>query len=81
MANDIIRIEKWSLIFHTPLAMIRLVIKNILNNYEAILNDVTKSESDIKNNDYYDFGTDVADMLVLFVGKIPQIDSIFIQNE
>ncbi len=74
MANDIIRIEKWSLIFHAPLAMIRIVIKNILNNYEAILNDVTNSESDIKNNDYYHFGTDVADMLVLSIGKIPESD-------
>ena len=51
--------------------MIRKVLSNIFKNYEAIMGDFSKSESDISNNDYYDFGTDIADMLVLSVGKIP----------
>ena len=73
MQADIARIEKWGEIFTDPTKLMQTVVQNLLTNYTKIFGDITKTSGDIAKADYYSAGTDVADVLVLTLGAVPQL--------
>ena len=71
MSGDIARIESWAQIFKDPKALVSSVVKNVLTHGPAIAGDISKTVSDIGNADMTNAGVDVADLLVLTLGKVP----------
>ena len=69
MTDDIAKIENWAKIFAHPTTLIETITKNLLANWSTIFGDVSKVESDWTAASYYNAGDDVADILVLTVGK------------
>ena len=69
MQQDIQRIENWAQIFKHPTQLVATLTKNLLANWSAVFADVGKTEKDWTAADYYDAGDDVADILVLSLGK------------
>ena len=76
MESDIARIEKWGEIFTDPTQLMQTVVQNLLTNYGAIFGDITKTSGDIAKADYYTAGEDIADVLVLTLGAVPQLDTL-----
>ena len=72
MSGDITRIENWAKIFTHPLQLLETVAKNAFSNLNAIKTDVTKLTSDYSSQDYYNVGDDVADILILTLGPVPE---------
>ena len=79
MQSDIQRIENWAKIFSHPTQLVATLTKNLLANWSQVFADVQKTETDWNAADYYDAGDDIADILVLSLGKptqAPQYEDI-----
>ena len=72
MDDDIAKIEKWASIFAHPTELVTTLTKNLLKNWQGVVADVSKTETDWNNADYYDAGDDIGDILILALGKISQ---------
>ena len=72
MQGDIDRIEKWAAIFKDPSALINTLIANVVKNFQGILADATDIPTEISADNYDKLGEDVADILVLALGPVPQ---------
>ena len=48
------------------------VVENLIKHYGAIFKDIDSTSADIGKADYYAAGTDVADILVLTLGAVPE---------
>lgn len=73
MQGDLKRIEAWGQIFKDPVKLMEVVTGNVLKNYSSILGDIGKIAPDFSSGDYKDAGTEVADVMVLAIGPIPEV--------
>ena len=70
--GDIDRIEKWASIFSDPKQLMTTVVENLIKHYGAIFKDIDQTSADIGKADFYTAGADVADILVLTLGAVPE---------
>ena len=73
MQDDIDRIEKWAEIFKNPTELIKVLTANIIQNIPTIEQDVMKTMTDISSNEMFYAGEDVADIMVLALGPVPEM--------
>ena len=73
MQADATKISKWAeSLVADPSTTAAMVATNVIKNFNGIITDIDKSSSDIASGDYYTAGTDIADVVVLVVGAIPE---------
>ena len=78
--GDFTKISTWAKgLAADPAKTASMIATNVIKNFSGILDDINKSSSDISTGDYYTAGTDIADVVVLVVGAIPE-DPEAIQN-
>ena len=71
MQADITRIEAWAQIFTNPTQLVETLITNTIANFSDITADISKTSQDIAAGDMYNTGEDIADIMVLELGKVP----------
>ena len=71
MTGDLARIEEWSKIFADPWKLFSTVTANFMSHFPQITGDITKTATDIGAANYYDAGTDIADIMVQTLGPVP----------
>ena len=76
MSDDIAKIENWAKIFSHPTTLVATLTKNLLANWSAVFADVSKTEADWTAEDFYNAGDDIADILVLSLGKPTQTEQM-----
>ena len=69
--DDIKRLEEWATEFKDPKQLAKTVAKNMLVNRKDISADIIKTKGDFKNEDYFNGGSDLADILILTLGQVP----------
>ena len=70
MEADATKLSNWAKgLAADPAKTASMVATNVIKNFSGILDDINKSSSDISSGDYYTAGTDIADVVVLVVGK------------
>ena len=72
MSSDIARIEAWAQIFKQPKALVELMVKNVIANFNPIVTDIESTAADIGSGDCMKAGQDIADIMVLTLGKVPE---------
>ena len=72
MQPDIDRIEKWAAIFNDPTTLVKTIATNVFSNYADIKAEISQTEADISASQWYTTGSDVADILVLSLGPVPE---------
>ena len=73
MQQDAKKISDWALgLAADPAKTAAMVATNVIKNFSGILDDINKSSSDISSGDYYTAGQDIADVVILTVGTIPE---------
>ena len=70
ISEDVAKIEAWGQIFLNPVTLMVTLTKNLLANWSAVYTDIEQTNSDYNAAKYYNTGEDIADILVLSVGKI-----------
>ena len=73
--GDITRIEKWASIFSDPKKLMTTVVENLIKHYGSIFSDIDKTSGDIAKADYFSAGEDIADVLVLTLGAVPEAET------
>lgn len=71
LQDDLSRIGDWATIFIEPVQLAEDISHNIITNPIKADRDLKRAEKDWNKPDYYSFGEDVADILVLAVGPVP----------
>lgn len=71
LQDDLSRIGDWAHIFIEPVQLAEDVSKNIITNPIKAERDLHRAKKDWNKPDYFAFGEDVADILVLAVGPVP----------
>ena len=84
--DDVAKIEQWAAQFANPITLVTKLTTNLLKNWSQVAQEVNKTETDFKDSDFYDAGDDVAEIVVLSLGKIThateeQIDALAALNE
>ena len=72
MQGDITRIENWAKIFEDPTKLVETLAVNIIKNFSKILKDISCETADFDTQNYYQAGSDIADILVLTLGAVPE---------
>ena len=80
MQGDIDRIEKWAQIFEDPTKLVTTLTVNVLKNFSKIVKDISSETDDIKVDNYYKAGSDIADILVLSLGAVPENEKRILQK-
>ena len=75
MKPDVDRIEVWAAIFKDPKALIATVIRNSMFHLAEIGADISQAVTDILADDFMAVGNDIADLLVLQLGPVPELKS------
>ena len=70
--GDLTRIENWASIFSDPSKLVETVTTNLIKNFSKITADITKTSTDIAGAQYYNAGEDIADVMVLTLGAVPE---------
>ena len=73
MQNDVKTLSNWATIFTNPKQLMSKVSINVMFHYTEIFADTVKLTGDC-NSDYYNCGNDIADILVLTIGKPSETD-------
>ena len=71
MQGDLNRIETWAAIFKDPTALAKAIQENLFKNLSNVEQDVMKLTADIKTDEMYYAGEDVAEILVNSLGPVP----------
>ena len=71
MQGDISRIEAWAKVFDDPAKLVTTITKNVLANWKDVIADIQAANGDISQENYYDAGDEVAGVLVLALGPVP----------
>jgi len=74
--EDMARIESWGQIFHDPKKLALTVATNMLMNFGKISADFVALQSDVKAGKFEVSGEDVADIMVLTIGKVPEASEV-----
>jgi hypothetical protein len=72
MQGDITRLTKWGKIFEDPKKLMEVVASNVLKNDIAIVSDANKIGTDFSAEQYKSVGLDIADIMSLALGPIPE---------
>ena len=80
MQGDLDRIEKWAQIFEDPTKLVETLTVNVLKNFSKIVKDISSETDDFNTNNYYKAGTDIADILVLSLGAVPENEQRILQK-
>ncbi len=73
-SEDIAAIESWATVFTDPSALPGLVKTNVTHNLIKLTRDLNKAKNDWKDEEYYTFGTQLGEMLVIATQPIEQMD-------
>ena len=71
MQADLTRLESWAAIFSNPKALAAALAKNVPSNMSNIEQDIIKLMADVKTDEMFYAGEDIADILVQAVGPAP----------
>uniref|UniRef100_A0A7S3IPZ2 Uncharacterized protein n=1 Tax=Strombidium inclinatum TaxID=197538 RepID=A0A7S3IPZ2_9SPIT len=71
MQGDIDRIEAWAQIFKDPKQLVKTMTVNFMKNKTPIIGNATAVASDWAAENYYQSGDDIANVLVLAIGAVP----------
>ena len=63
--EDIATLESWATVFLTPAALPSLIKSNVTHNIIKLTRDLKGAKKDYKNEEYFTFGTDLGEMLVI----------------
>ena len=77
MQGDIQRIEKWGQIFTHPTELITTLTTNVIAHFSDISGDISKITTDFSGHQYKAAGEDVADILVLSLGPVPERNTLY----
>uniref|UniRef100_A0A7S3J1B5 Uncharacterized protein n=1 Tax=Strombidium inclinatum TaxID=197538 RepID=A0A7S3J1B5_9SPIT len=69
--DDLRRLSEWAQIFTDPKKLSEVVAKNMVLHGKKIHEDMNAIPEDMGAGDYYKAGEDVADLVVLALGKVP----------
>lgn len=72
MQADLARIEKWAQIFEHPQELVQTLVENTIKNLPAVKADVSKMVTNFKSGAFYLAGKNIADILILELGKVPK---------
>ena len=72
MDGDIKRIEKWGKIFENPTQLIMTLTQNVVAHFSGISGDISKISTDFSSAQYKSAGEDIADIMVLSIGPVPE---------
>ena len=74
--GDVTKITTWAKQFANPVTLVTKLTQNLLANWKTIQTDVTKTSTDYTAEQYEACGEDVADIVVLSLGKISHAEDI-----
>ena len=70
--GDLTRISNWfSSLIADPVELAKMLATNVIKNFSKITADINDTSADIAKADYYDAGSEIADIVVLSLGNIP----------
>ena len=73
--GDLTRISNWfSSLIADPVELAKMLTTNVIKNFSKISADINDTSADIAKADYYDAGSEIADIVVLSLGNIPAED-------
>ena len=73
--GDLTRISNWIQgLVADPVELAKLLATNIIKNFSKISADINDTSADIAKADYYNAGTEVADIVTLSIGTVPAED-------
>ena len=52
----------------------KTLIKNLIKNHASISQDITDSETDLANSDFYGAGSKMGDVLILTLGSVASFE-------
>lgn len=73
VANALPELKKWAEMFKHPTDLLKVVLPNLLKNYKTIVGDVKDISSSWSAKDFETVGKDIANMLVLSVGQVSEV--------
>ena len=76
LSDDISKIENWAKIFQHPLQLAEALVKNLATHWGEVFSDVSKIDTDQKAGNFYNMGDDIADILVLLIGKPSEMEQM-----
>ena len=66
------RISTWiNSLISDPVKLVETLTTNLIRNFAKVSEDINTTSADIAKDDYYTAGNDIADIVVLTLGKIP----------
>ena len=71
MQDDIATLQSWATVFLTPADLPATIEANISSNILKLTHQLTAARSDWKNENYYQFGTDIGKMLTIVTQPLP----------
>ena len=71
MQADLDRIEAWAAIFQNPTALAKALQENLMKNISNVEQDIMKLTADVKTDEMFYAGEDIADLLVQSLGPVP----------
>ena len=77
MQGDIKRIETWGEIFKHPTQLIATLTANVVQHFSDITGDINKVTTDFSGKEYKNAGEDIADILVLSLGPVPERNTLY----
>ena len=64
-SEDLATFEDWASIFLHPKLLVPTVESNLKSHLAALTLDIKKARKDLKNEEYFAFGTEIGKMLVI----------------
>ena len=74
--DDVTKIETWAKQFANPVTLVTKLTQNLLAHWGAVSKEITQTETDYNTEKYYECGEDVADIVVLSLGKISHAEDL-----
>jgi hypothetical protein len=71
ISGDLERMEKWAAQFKHPWTVGEKILKNTVEHFTEVKNNVEKAVTDYKGAQYYNFGEMIGDTMIVLVGPAP----------
>ena len=65
ISDDVATLESWATVFLAPADLENVIRTNITHNLLKLTRDLNKAKNEWKNEEYYQFGTTLGDMVVI----------------
>ena len=71
--SDVKKFEEWGMIFTKPKELSERLLRNMPEHFKEILQLIEDANQEIKKGDYFKYGEDIGEALVLAVGTVEDI--------